>query len=116
MDNLQIATPEIFLLTATCVVLVVGLFLKPEQQQLNYWMAQASLVVTLIMASSQIGDAASTAFSGAYGVDTMSASLKCWILAVVFGGFLYSRDYLSERQIARSEYYTLGLFLSLIHI
>ncbi len=110
MDNLQIASPEIFLLTATCVVLVVGLFLKPEQRQLNYWMAQVSLVITLIMASSQIGDPAQIAFSGAYGIDTMSASLKCWILAIVFGGFLYSRDYLSERQIARGEYYSLGLF------
>jgi len=110
MDNIQIATPEIFLLTATCVVLVVGLFLKPEQRQLNYWMAQATLVVTLIMSSSQIGDAPASAFSGAYGVDVMSASLKSWILAIVFGGFLYSRDYLSERQIARSEYYALGLF------
>ncbi len=110
MDNLQIATPEIFLLTATCVVLVIGLFLKPEQIQLNYWMAQAALVVTLIMTTSQIGDEAMTAFSGAYGIDTMSASLKSWILAVVFGGFLYSRDYLSERQIARGEYYALGLF------
>jgi len=110
MDNLQIATPEIFLLTATCVVLVIGLFLKPEQRNMNYWMAQVAIVITLIMTSSQIGDASATAFSGAYGIDTMSASLKSWILAVVFGGFLYSRDYLSERQIARGEYYTLGLF------
>ena len=110
MDNLMIASPEIFLLTATCVVLVVGLFLKPEQRYINYWMAQATLVVTLIIASGQVGDAASTAFSGAYGLDTMSAALKCWILAIVFGGFLYSRDYLSERQIARGEYYALGLF------
>jgi len=77
MDNLMIASPEIFLLTATCVVLVVGLFLKPEQRYINYWMAQATLVVTLIIASGQVGDAASTAFSGAYGLDTMSAALKC---------------------------------------
>ncbi len=110
MDNLQIASPEIFLLTATCVVLVVGLFLKPEQRQLNYWMAQATLVITLIIASSQINSSPMTAFEGAYGIDTMSASLKCWILAIVFGGFLYSRDYLDERKIARSEYYVLGLF------
>jgi len=97
-------------MAATCVVLVVGLFLKPEQRQLNYVMAQVALVITLIMASSQIGDPAQIGFSGAYGVDTMSASLKCWILAIVFGGFLYSRDYLSERKIARGEYYSLGLF------
>ena len=110
MDNLHIAWPEIFLLGATCVVLVVGLFLKPEQRYLNYWMAQAVLVITAIIASSQIDAESVSAFSGAYGLDIMSATLKCWILVIVVGGFLYSRDYLAERAIARSEYYSLGLF------
>ncbi len=110
MDNIQIATPEIFLLSATCLVLVIGLFLKPEQRQLNYWMAQASLVVTLFLSYQQTGHNPVTGFEGAYSLDAMSVSLKCWILIVVIGGFLYSRDYLSERQIARGEYYALGLF------
>ncbi len=110
MDNIQIATPEIFLLTATCVVLVVGLFLSESQRYLNYWLAQASLLITLVLAYSQIGDGNITAFGGSYGIDAMSVSLKCWILAIAMGGFLYSRDYLTERQIARGEYYVLGLF------
>ncbi len=110
MDNLQIATPEIFLLTATCVVLVVGLFLKPEQRQVNYWLAQFSLLVTLVIASGQLDEGTQLAFQGSYGIDTMATSLKCWILAIAILGFLYSRDYLSERQIARGEYYVLGLF------
>jgi NADH-quinone oxidoreductase subunit N len=109
MDNLQIAMPEIFMLTATCAVLVIGLY-SDTQRNLTYWLAQASLVIALLLSFGQIGDAEVTAFHGAYGIDAMSASLKCWILIIAIGGFLYSRDYLSERKIANNEYYVLGLF------
>lgn len=110
MDNLQIATPEIFLLSATCVVLVIGLFLSKEQRQINYWLAQAVLLITLLLTYGQIDEPAATAFTKAYAIDGMTATLKCWILAITIGGFLYSRDYLTDRPIARAEYYVLGLF------
>ncbi len=109
MDNLQIATPEIFLLAATCAVLVVGLFTKAASNTV-YWLSQLTLVITLMMAVSQIGGEATSGFSGAYTVDAMSASLKSWLLVVAIGIFLYSRDYVSDRKIARSEYFVLGLF------
>jgi len=128
MDNLALASPEIFLLSAACAVLVVGLFVDAERQ-LVYWLSQATLVVTLFLAFSQIGGvdvsgaaaseeaavgerlrASMTAFTGAYAVDAMSATLKSWLLVVVLGVLLYSRDYLSERRIARGEYYVLVLF------
>ena len=109
MDNLQIATPEIFLLAATCAVLVVGLFAQAKSNTV-YWLSQLTLVVTLLMSLSQIGDEAVTGFSGAYTLDPLSASLKSWIIAVAIGIFLYSRDYVGNRKIARSEYFVLGLF------
>lgn len=109
MDNLQIATPEIFLLAATCAVLLVGLFSKATSNTV-YWLAQLTLVIALAMSLSQIGDEATTGFHGAYTVDAMSASLKSWLLVVAIGIFLYSRDYIGERKIARSEYFVLGLF------
>ncbi|MFT5893397.1 MAG: NADH-quinone oxidoreductase subunit N [bacterium] len=109
MDNLQIATPEIFLLAATCVVLVAGLFTKAKSNTV-YWLSQLALVITLIMSVSQIGDDTTTGFAGAYTVDALSASLKSWILVIAIGIFLYSRDYVGARKIARSEYFVLGLF------
>ena len=109
MDNLQIATPEIFLLAATCAVLVVGLFTKAKSNTV-YWLAQLTLVVTLVMSMSQIGDEVSTGFSGAYTVDALSASLKSWLLVIAIGIFLYSRDYVGARKIQRSEYFVLSLF------
>lgn len=109
MDNLQIATPEIFLLAATCAVLVVGLFTQAKSNTV-YWLSQLSLVITLIMSLTQIGDEAVTGLSGAYTLDTLSASLKSWVLVLAIGIFLYSRDYVGNRKIARSEYFVLGLF------
>lgn len=116
MDNMLIASPEIFLLTAACAVLVIGLFARAESQ-IVYWLSQATLLVAFLLSFSQMGDVQSvseggqlTAFSGAYGIDAMSTSLKSWILLIAIGVFLYSRDYLTGRSIARSEYYLLGLF------
>lgn len=109
MDNLQIATPEIFLLAATCVVLVVGLYTTAKSNTV-YWLSQLVLVITLILSASQIGDETATGFSGAYTLDALSSSLKTWLLVVAIGVFLYSRDYVGSRKIARSEYFLLGLF------
>ena len=52
MDNLALASPEIFLLAATCLVLVIGLFVDPYRQAV-YWLSQATLVVTLLLAFGQ---------------------------------------------------------------
>ena len=109
MDNLQIALPEIFLLTATCAVLVVGLFVKVKSN-IVYWLSQASLVITLLLSFTQIGDDAITGLSGAYTVDALSVTLKTWLLAVAIGIVLYSRDYVGDRKIQRSEYFVLCLF------
>ena len=109
MDNLQIATPEIFLLTATCAVLVVGLFAQVKSNTV-YWLSQVSLIIALIMSFSQVGDEAITGMSGAYTVDSMSATLKSWLLVVAIGILLYSRDYVGDRKIQRSEYFVLCLF------
>ncbi|MFK8075350.1 MAG: NADH-quinone oxidoreductase subunit NuoN [Granulosicoccus sp.] len=109
MDNLQIATPEIFLLAATCAVLVVGLFTKATSNTV-YWLSQLTLVITLMMSISQLGSDTMTGFSGAYTLDSLSASLKTWLLVVAIGIFLYSRDYVGARKIQRSEYFVLGLF------
>ncbi|MBX2839893.1 MAG: NADH-quinone oxidoreductase subunit NuoN [Gammaproteobacteria bacterium] len=110
MDNLSIATPEIFMLIATSAVLLVGLFIPEENRRITYWLAQASLAATLVLSLSQLGSGTISGFRGAYGIDPMSVVLKSWIIVVAMGGFLYSRDYLATRRIANGEYYVLGLF------
>lgn len=116
MDNLHIASPELFMLFASCTVLVIDLFLSENQRRLTYWFTQASLLITLFLCFGQMGwvnelsGGAITAFKGAYTVDNMSVILKCWILVIAIGGFVYTRDYIRDRDIANGEYYVLGLF------
>lgn len=109
MDSLSIAAPEVFLLTAACVVLVVSLFTSATSHTV-YWCSQASLVITLLFAWGQTNAEPVVAYVGAYGIDGMSSTLKVWLLIVGIGVLLYSRDYLSGRRIARGEYFVLALF------
>ena len=109
MDSLSIAAPEIFLLTAACIVLVVSLFTSATSHTV-YWASQASLVVTLLLAWGQTNADPVIAYVGAYGIDGMSSTLKVWLLIVGLGVLLYSRDYLTGRRIARGEYFVLALF------
>lgn len=109
MDNLQIAIPEIFLLTAACAVLLAGLFTRPGSN-LVYGLSQLALLFTLGLCFLQIGDSQQTGFSKAYTLDSMSTALKPWLLIIACGLFLYSREYVGQRRIARSEYFVLALF------
>jgi len=109
LNTLSIAAPEIFLLTATCLVLVASLFTRLDSH-LVYWASQASLIVTLLLAFGQTGVEPVIGWSSAYGIDAMSGSLKVWVLVIAIGVLLYSRDYLTGRLIARGEYFVLLLF------
>ena len=109
MDSLALASPEIFLLTATCIVLVASLWAR-EGGQLVYWLSQGTLIVTLFLAFGQMEMEPAVGYAGAYGVDGLSGALKCWLVGVSIGVLLYSRDYLVGRTIERGEYYVLLLF------
>ncbi len=109
MDSLTIAAPEIFLLTATCIVLVVSLFTRAGSNAV-YWLSQLSLIVTLFFVWGQTQTDPVVAYVGAYGIDGMSSTLKVWLLIVGIGVLLYSRDYVSARRIQRGEYFVLALF------
>lgn len=110
MNNIGLATPEIFLLCAICIILVGDLFVAEDRRPLAYILSQVSLVITLLLTwyiSPETGSA--TAFSGSFVMDQMSNVCKSWILIVSIGVFLYSRDYVNSRKITNGEYYTLAL-------
>ncbi len=102
--------PELFILTATCVVLVVDLFLKQEQRIISYGMAQISLLLgvgVIIVTSSPV---AQILFDGSVIRDPMGDVLKVAILLISAGAFLYAKDYLRDRDLFKGEFYVLGLF------
>lgn len=113
MPNFAFAMPEIFLLTMTCTILLVDLYVDDPQKTLTYLLAQISLLGTLyLVLSLQVGGKMLT-FDNTFIIDPMATLLKAVICIVVAVVLLYSKEYLIARQIQRGEYYVLGLFATL---
>jgi NADH-quinone oxidoreductase subunit N len=110
MSSLIPVLPEIFILTAACTVLVVDLFLKEENRIISYGLTQISLLlaigVTLLTSSPETR----VVFDGNVIRDAMSDVLKVAVFVITAGVFLYSKDYLRDRDLFKGEFYVLGLF------
>jgi NADH-quinone oxidoreductase subunit N len=102
--------PEIFVLTMTCAVLIIDLFLRDSQRVAIYYLSQFTLLGALILTLGSAPDAAKIGFNGSYISDAMGVLLKSGIYLIAIGVFLYSRDYLRDRGIFKGEYYVLALF------
>lgn len=108
--NYLTAWPEIFLLAMACVVLIVDVFLSDKKRDFSYFLAQFSLIGTFILVAMTQVDGRELAFNGMFVQDAMSVTLKLFIVGLSFVVFVYSRDYLKDRNIFKGEYYVLGLF------
>jgi len=110
MPDFSPAIPEIFMLIMICTVLLVDVFLKPEQRHITLYLAQASLLGALLLTIASSGDERVLTFQDRFVRDPMGDVLKAFIYIITMGVFLYSRDYLKERGLFKGEYYVLGLF------
>lgn len=108
--NLAAGWPEIFLLAMACVVLVVDVFIPQEKRNITYLLSQVTLVITFFLIYSNQTDVRVLAFNDMFVQDRMADVLKLFILTITFVVFVYSRDYLKDREIFKGEYYLLGLF------
>ena len=108
--NIAITWPEIFLLVMACVVLVVDVFIEENRRNLTYSLSQLSLLVTAALITLGEADQRALAFSDMFVQDPLADTLKLFILAITFVIFVYSRDYLRDRDIFKGEFYVLGLF------
>ncbi len=108
--NISIAWPEIFLLSMTCLLLIVDVFLKQSQRDASYLIAQFTLLGTLVLTWVNMTTERAEAFNGTFVVDPLADVLKIFICLVVALVFVYSRDYLKDRNIFKGEFYVLGLF------
>jgi NADH-quinone oxidoreductase subunit N len=108
--DLALAAPEMFVLAATCVVLLVDLFLTERTR----WVTFALSLLTLAGASwitTVTGFTERTVgWHGTYVADPLSGLLKFVAYGAVAVAFLYGHGYLQVRRILKGEYYVLGLF------
>jgi NADH-quinone oxidoreductase subunit N len=112
LPDLAPAVPEIFLLTAACVVLLLDLFLTDESRWVSYLLTLASLVGCALLISGG-GEEAVYTFNQMFVRDPMANVLKVFVCIAVAGILIYSRAYVGARGMFRGEFFVLALFAAL---
>ncbi|HKU15243.1 MAG TPA: NADH-quinone oxidoreductase subunit NuoN [Steroidobacteraceae bacterium] len=105
----QVAAAEAFVVAATCVILVIDVFLNDRTRWLTYVLSLLTLAGAAYMTVRYGVDARTTAFDGMFVADPMGDVLKLFSYGTVAVSFLYSREYLQRRGLFRGEYFILGL-------
>jgi NADH-quinone oxidoreductase subunit N len=108
--DLWLALPEIWLMSAACVILLVDLLLDDRRRWLTFLLSLVALAGTAWLAADQGITERMVGWSGAYVADPVGTLLKIVACGAVALAFLYSHDYLAKRGILKGEYYVLGLF------
>ncbi len=104
------AAPEIFLVCAISVILVVDVFLPPARRRATFHLSMLALLGAALCTAYFGGDGRITLLHGAFVSDPAGNALKLFAYAIVAVVFFYSRDYLEREGLFKGEYFVLGLF------
>ena len=104
------ALPEIFMLSMACIILVADLFLTKASRGATYMLSQATLVIAVLITIATFVPQPVLTFNDTFVRDGIADVLKIAIYIATFVVFLYSRDYLKDRDLFKGEFYVLGLF------
>ena len=108
--DLLLAAPEIFLLTAACVILLADLFIDDARRQVTFVLSLIALAGTAWVTARTGVDARTVGWHGTYVADPVGSLLKVVAYGAVAVAFLYSYGYLQKRGILKGEFFVLGLF------
>ena len=108
--DLLLAAPEIFLLAATCLILLVDLFLDDSRRWQTFVLSIAALAGTAWIVAQTGMEVRTVGWHGTYVGDPLATLLKIVACGAVAVAFLYSYGYLAKRGILKGEYFVLGLF------
>jgi NADH-quinone oxidoreductase subunit N len=108
--DFSLLVPEIFLLIAICVIMMVDLFQRDRERKLTFTLTQLTLLVLFVSGFNQLGEERIIAFDGHWVSDPLAAVLKLAIYVVTFISLLYARPFINHRNLMRGEYYLLTLF------
>jgi NADH-quinone oxidoreductase subunit N len=103
------ALPEMALLVAACVVLVVDLFLPDDRRAVSYWLTQAGLFVAAWLSLAVFHEQPLHALGRMFIADELADVLKFFSYVSVSLMLFYSRSYLLTRGLFRGETFVLTL-------
>ena len=110
MHDFMPLLPEIFLLSAACIILLVDVFSNDFDRKITYQLSQLALLSTAIIVIAQFPDVQYYLYSRHFVLDPMAGMIKLSVLALTMLSLLYAKPYILKRKILRGEYYLLHLF------
>jgi len=110
LSDFLLLTPEIFLLSMACIILVVEAFIGDRQPNISYILSQLTLLAAAIISWNMLDTDPAVVMGGTFVHDPMAALLKTSVFLVVIGAFVYARSFNTSTGGLRGEYYVLGLF------
>ena len=110
--DLFLILPELLIVTAACIVLVLDPVLRASDKDGLVWLSLGTLAVCMGLTASQI-QAPATIFSGLVVIDAYGAFWKLLLYFVTGLTILLSHSYLKEERLYFGEYYGFVL-LSLV--
>jgi NADH-quinone oxidoreductase subunit N len=113
LADLMPLLPEIVVLVAACLILIVDLLLADDLRWITYGLSLLALALAAGITLATHDPVPVLAFSNTFVDDSLSDVLKLLIHAAVAAVLVYSRRYLQERGLYRGEFYVLALFATL---
>lgn len=108
--NLIPAMPDIVLLSALGVVLLIDLWLKDDQRYITHALSLLAIALTAITQLVVWNSQPVATFSDMYVSDGMSQLAKMAMYGALFAVFVYAKPYNQSRNLFKGEFYTLSLF------
>ncbi len=113
MSELYVLLPEIFVLVMACVILLVSVYIPEQLRELNYQLAQLTVIGAAVFTLGNSTGSTVVVMNSMFIHDPMSIVLKAFIYLITFTVFLYSRQYLQDRDLYKGEYFVLSLYAML---
>ncbi len=110
LENIHLALPEMIVLVTGCVALLGDLFLRKYVKSIAFICACTGLLASAVVTFLFLGKFNTNILNGLFISDDVGQLMKLFIYLAVFLSFVYSRQYLDERQMPSGDYYVLGLF------
>ncbi|KTD11530.1 NADH dehydrogenase I chain N [Legionella gratiana] len=113
LENIHVALPEMVVLATACIALLTDLFLRHRYKSIAYFISCIGLIIATLVSFLYIGMYKVITLNGLFISDDVAHIMKFFIYLTVLLSFIYSRNYIDERQMPSGDYYVLGLFSTL---
>ncbi|MGL5742403.1 MAG: NADH-quinone oxidoreductase subunit NuoN [Legionella sp.] len=113
VENIHVALPEIIILATACIALLGDLFFRHRYKAIAYYISCFGLIIAALVSFLYIGMYNGITLNGLFISDDVAHLMKIFIYLTVLLSFVYSRNYIDERQMPSGDYYVLGIFSTL---